>query len=150
MLENTADKVSSKLIKLATFYIGEALCGINILHIQEINKLTKATKVPQAPDYVKGVLNLRGKIITVIDLGKKIALKSLSEKKENRNIIVQFQEEHIGLLVDKIGDVFEIEANKIEPAPSNIGNIQEVFFEGVVKNENSLIGILNIKKILSD
>ncbi len=149
MLENTADKISGKLVKLATFYIGRALCGINILHIQEINKLTNATNVPQSPDYVKGVLNLRGQIITVIDLGRKIALKSLSEKKENRNIIVQFQEEHIGLLVDKIGDVFEIEADKIEPAPSNIGNIQEVFFEGVVKKDSSLIGILNIKEILS-
>ncbi len=149
MLENTADKISGKLVKLATFYIGRALCGINILHIQEINKLTNATNVPQSPDYVKGVLNLRGQIITVIDLGRKIALKSLSEKKENRNIIVQFQEEHIGLLVDKIGDVFEIEADKIEPAPSNIGDIQEVFFEGVVKKDSSLIGILNIKEILS-
>ena len=149
MLENTTDKISGKLIKLATFYIGRALCGINILHIQEINKLTNATNVPQSPDYVKGVLNLRGQIITVIDLGRKIALKSLSEKKENRNIIVQFQKEHIGLLVDKISDVFEIEADKIEPAPSNIGNIQEVFFEGVVKNDSSLIGILNIKEILS-
>lgn len=143
-------KAADSMLELATFYVGEALCGIDILNIQEINKHTEVTIVPQAPDYVRGVLNLRGKIVTIIDLGKKLGLDPVSKAKENRNIIVESNEEQIGLFVESISDVLTADPAKIEPPPSNIIGSQGRFFTGVFKTENKLIGILDIDKILSE
>lgn len=143
-------KSSGGILELATFYVGDALCGIDILNIQEINKHTEVTIVPQSPDYVRGVLNLRGKIVTIIDLGKKLGLDPISLSKENRNIIVESNEEQIGLFVESISDVLTAEFSRIEPPPSNIIGSQGRFFTGVLKTENKLIGILDIDKILTE
>jgi purine-binding chemotaxis protein CheW len=141
---------SSIDIEFSTFYVGGALCGIDILNIQEINKNFEITKVPQAADYVEGILNLRGRIVTIIDLGKKLGLEPASKAKDNRNIIVNSEDEHIGLLVDSIADVVLAKSSAIEPAPSNIGGAKGKFFEGVVKTETSLIGILDINEVLKE
>lgn len=143
-------KSSGGILELATFYVGDALCGIDILNIQEINKHTEVTIVPQSPDYVRGVLNLRGKIVTIIDLGKKLGLDPIALSKENRNIIVESNEEQIGLFVESISDVLTAEFSRIEPPPSNIIGSQGRFFTGVLKTENKLIGILDIDKILTE
>ncbi len=137
-------------IEIATFYVGEALCGIDILNIQEINKQTEVTVVPQSPEYVKGVLNLRGRIVSVIDLGEKIGLSPISMSKENRNVIVDSADEHIGLLVEKISDVMTAETSKIEVPPANIGGIQGKYFSGVFKTDTSLVGILDIETALQE
>ena len=73
-MENTIFRENNNRTEMATFYVGNALCGIDILQIQEINKLNMMTQVPQAPGYVRGILNLRGQIVTIIDLGKKLGL----------------------------------------------------------------------------
>lgn len=137
-------------MEIATFYVGEALCGIDILNIQEINKQTEVTTVPQAPEYVKGVLNLRGRIVTVIDLGEKIGLSPITVNKDNRNVIVDSHDEHIGLLVDRISDVMMADTTKIESPPANIGGIQGKYFSGVFKTDNSLVGILDIETALQE
>jgi len=141
-------------IEFSTFYVGGALCGIDILNIQEINKNFEITKVPQAADYVEGILNLRGRIVTIIDLGKKLGLepasKAKAKDKDNRNIIVNSEDEHIGLLVDSVADVVLAKSSAIEPAPSNIGGVKGKFFEGVLKTETSLIGILDINEVLKE
>ncbi len=144
------NKSTDNKIEIATFYVGEALCGIDILNIQEINKQTEVTVVPQSPEYVKGVLNLRGRIVTVIDLGEKIGLSSISRSKDNRNVIVDSHEEHIGLLVEKISDVMTADTSKIEAPPANIGGIQGKYFSGVFKTDRSLVGILDIETALQD
>lgn len=141
---------SNDMLELATFYVGDALCGIDILNIQEINKQTDVTVVPQSAGYVKGVLNLRGKIVSVIDLGEKIGLSPITFHKDNRNIIVNSHDEHIGLLVDRISDVMVADPTRIEHPPANIGGIQGRFFEGVFKTDTSLIGILNIEEVLKE
>jgi purine-binding chemotaxis protein CheW len=138
------------MLELATFYVGDALCGIDILNIQEINKQIEVTSVPQSSDYVQGVLNLRGRIVTVIDLGKKLGLSPIESHKDNRNIIVDSQDEQIGLLVDRISDVLVADPQKIEPAPANIGGVQGTYFKGVFKTDKSLIGILNIEEVLKE
>ncbi len=135
-------------LELATFYIGEALCGIDILMIQEINKHVKVTAVPQSPEFVMGVLNLRGRIITVIDLGKKLGLSPLKYNKENRNIIVNAGEEQIGLVVDRNSDVLAADWEEIEKAPANIGGVQGRFFEGIYKTKGSLVGVLKVREVV--
>jgi purine-binding chemotaxis protein CheW len=148
--KDTVASSKTTYLELATFYVGKALCGIDILNIQEINKQTDVTVVPQSPDYVKGVLNLRGRIVTVIDLGEKIGLSPINPHKDNRNIIVDSHDEQIGLLVDKISDVLIADPAKIENAPANIGGIQGTYFKGVFKTDTSLIGILNIESVLKE
>ena len=146
MAESTL--TAKNTIELATFYVGRALCGMDILKVQEINKLMEMTKVPQAPDYMVGILNLRGQIVTIIDLGQKLGLGSIEVSNESRNIIVNTPGEHVGLLVSRISDVVMADPDKIEPAPANMNGIQGAFFTGVYKTENKLIGILNIKEVL--
>ena len=140
--------LTKSTIELATFYVGEALCGMDILKVQEINKLMEMTKVPQAPDYMIGILNLRGQIVTIIDLGQKLGLGHAEVSNESRNIIVNAPGEHVGLLVTRISDVVMADPDKIEPAPANMSGIQGGFFTGVYKTENKLIGILDVKEVL--
>jgi purine-binding chemotaxis protein CheW len=143
-------KVVLKGIEFSTFYVGGALCGIDILNIQEINKHFEITKVPQAYDYIEGILNLRGRIVTIIDLGKKLGLQPVIRNKDNRNIIVNSEDEHIGLLVDSISDVVIASRDDIEPAPSNIGGVKGKYFQGVLKTDKQLIGILDIAEVLKE
>lgn len=137
------------MVELATFYVGDALCGMDILKIQEINKLTQMTKVPQAPEYVIGILNLRGQIVTIIDLGKKIGLGETEINQDSRNIIVNDSSGHVGLLVRQISDVVSADMERRESAPANMHGIQGDFFTGVYKTEQTLIGILDVDKVLS-
>ncbi|MCG8563483.1 MAG: chemotaxis protein CheW [Desulfobacterales bacterium] len=143
-------EILSEDVEFSTFYVGGAICGINILSIQEINKNFEITRVPQAADYIKGILNLRGRIVTIIDLGKKLGLSPVNSDKDNRNIIVNSEDELIGLLVDSISDVVLAKEDDIEPAPSNIGGVKGKYFQGVLKTEKQLIGILNIDEVLKE
>ncbi|MBW1915989.1 MAG: purine-binding chemotaxis protein CheW [Deltaproteobacteria bacterium] len=151
-MEHTVEAAKSSIenVDLATFFIGDALCGMDILKVQEINKLLNMTVVPQAPEYVKGILNLRGQIVTVIDLGRKLGLSITEIGPDTRNMIVNSQNEYIGFLVDRIGDVVKTDIDKVEPPPSNIGGVQGRYFEGVLKTENSLVGILNVEEVLKE
>lgn len=149
-MDTSAMGTKSNNLEFATFHVGGALCGINILNIQEINKHFDITRVPQSPDYVKGILNLRGRIVTIIDLGKKLGLGSINNEPDNRNIIVNSEDEHIGLLVDAISDVVITKEDEIEPAPANMSGIKGVFFQGVLKTEKQLIGILDIDEVLKE
>ncbi|WP_205749293.1 chemotaxis protein CheW [Desulfopila sp. IMCC35008] len=141
-------KQSLKTVELATFYIGQALCGMNILQIQEINKIMLLTPVPQAPEYVKGVLNLRGKIVTIIDLVKKLELGETKVDEHTRNIIVNTEDGSAGVLVSKISDVVAAVQDTMEKPPSNMQGIQGKYFTGVFKTENQLIGVLDLEKVL--
>jgi purine-binding chemotaxis protein CheW len=95
-----------------------------------------------------GILNLRGQIVTVIDLGKKLGLSPTERTATTRNIIVHSQDEYIGLLVEKISEVVQAPEDRIEPPPANIGSVQGKFFSGVFKTEQRLIGILNEQQVL--
>lgn len=150
MSEQIKKSANTSMLELATFSVGEAQCGIDILKIQEINKQTEVTGVPQSPDYVVGVLNLRGRIVTVIDLGLKTGLSPITRDKDNRNIIVDSMGEHIGLLVDRISDVMSADPSHVEPPPANLGGIEGSYFEGVVKTEAGLIGVLDIERVLTE
>lgn len=148
-MTNNELSTNENIVELATFYVGDALCGMDILKVQEINKIMQMTKVPQAPEYVLGILNLRGQIVTIIDLGKKLGLGETDMSLDPRNIIVNSSGGHVGLLVKRISDVVEADMKRREPAPANMGGIQGEFFNGVYKTEKELIGILNIEKVLS-
>jgi len=136
-------------VELATFQVGEALCGMEIRQIQEINKLSQLTRAPQAPADVLGILNLRGQIVTVLDLARRLGLGSTEPDPQCRVIIVNSAGGKVGILVHRISDVVSVELREQEPAPANMRGIQGRFFTGVCKREHSLIGLLDIDKVLS-
>lgn len=137
---------------VTTFYVGKTLFGIDILTVQEVNKLKEITPVPLAPDYVAGIINLRGKIVTVIDLGKRLGLFSgFADDRviPGRNIIVHYGGELIGLMVSGIGEAVAVDWNLMDPPPGNLRTIQGNFFKGVIKQAGHLIGVLDVEAVLS-
>jgi purine-binding chemotaxis protein CheW len=135
--------------ELIVFQVGDILCGTEILHIQEINKQLDITPVHHAPSYVRGVLNLRGQIITVIDLRKKFNIPSRPLDDEMRIVIVRFHGESIGLLVDGVQDVLRAEAEDIEPSPGHLSGISGAYFAGIYKMPRGLVAILNFEGLLA-
>jgi len=148
MSKNTQEK--SGVMQLSCFYVGSALCGIDINVIQEMNKQMEMTRVPQAPEYVLGIMNLRGRIVTIIDLGKKLGLAPSKKTENSRIIIVNSREENIGFLVDKITDVVTAKWEDVEPTPSNIKGVKGKYFKGVFKAAKDLVAILDVEDVLAD
>ncbi len=150
MVQSDQTNLNRGMAEFSTFYVGTSLCGMDILKIQEINKLVEITVVPQAPDYIMGILNLRGQIVTIIDLGKKLGLSSTEMSPDTRNIIVTSKGEYIGLLVERISDVVTSDREKVEAPLANIGGVQGKYFTGVYKTANQLIGILDVDAVLGE
>lgn len=150
--DTTSGKANAEqMIRIAAFYLHESLCGIDISNVQEIHEELSFTKVPLAPDYVQGIMNLRGQIVTVIDQSLKIGLPAATITPESRVVIVKSQGESIGLLVDRIMDVMTTEQGRIVPPPPNIHGAQGEFFKGVFHTDNNeLLALLDVDTILRD
>ncbi len=135
--------------ELSVFQIGDLYCGIDIKGIQEINRYQDITPVTNAPSYIKGIINLRGNIITIIDMRAKFGLETtLEPHPDARILVVNDGEEQIGLLVDRMVDVVIAEPNDIEPPPSNIQGVAGTYFSNILKQKNRLVAILNTDEIL--
>lgn len=145
----TTQQAHDYLTELATFQVGEALCGMEIQHIQEIITLSQFTRVPQAAADVLGILNLRGQIVTVIDLARRMELAITSPTAESRVIIVNIGGGKVGILVHRINDVVSVNLKQTETAPANLRGIQGRFFTGVCKQENNLIGLLHLNRLFN-
>lgn len=148
MKKNAQEK--SGPLQLSCFFVGSALCGIDINVIQEMNKQMAMTRVPQAPPHVLGIMNLRGRIVTIIDLGRKLGLAPSKISETSRIIIVNSRDENIGLLVDRITDVVTSKWEDIEPTPSNIKGVKGKYFLGVLKAAKDLVAVLDVEEVLSD
>jgi len=143
-------KEKTGALQMSCFFVGSALCGIYINVIQEMNKQMEMTKVPQAPSYVLGIMNLRGRIVTIIDLGRKLGLSPSKTTETSRIIIVNSRDENIGLLVDRVTDVVTAKWEDVEPTPSNIKGVKGKYFQGVLKSSKDLIAVLDVEEVLAD
>jgi len=137
------------ILELCTFYINDQQFGIDIQKIQEINKNLSITRVPYSSEFIVGVMNLRGRIVTVIDLAKKCRLSDTVQGKNSRAIIVNSQDEYIGLLVDRVGDVIPVNVKNVEPPPVNIDSILGSYTKGVLNTGSDMIGILDVEAVLA-
>ncbi|MCP4754856.1 MAG: purine-binding chemotaxis protein CheW [Proteobacteria bacterium] len=138
-------------LQFTCFYVGETLCGFDIALVREVNNDLNITQVPLSPDFVVGIMNLRGQIITVIDQGRKLGLPPSKIQKSSRVIIIKSQTEYIGLLVDKIAEVITCSKRQIAKPPSNVKGLQGKFFEGVVHTDsNELLALLDIERVLDE
>ncbi len=139
---------NSNMRELALFKVNDMICGLDTSLVQEINKQTDITDVHLAPDYVRGVMNLRGEIATVIDLRTKFGLESLEINDEMKVVVVRQGTENIGLLVDSVSDVVMADSNEISPPPSNVSGVTGIFFDGIYTMEQDLVAVLNVDELL--
>ena len=134
--------------QFCTFYVDDLFFGVKVLQVQEVIRLQTMTVVPQASLMVRGLINLRGQIVTAIDLRRRLNLVD-REDWEPMNVVIQTDEGAISLLVDEIGDVLEVSDDFLEPPPSTIeGKIKEVI-TGVYKLEGRLLLVLDTAKAIS-
>ncbi len=144
-----ASHSSTEEQEFATFYLGDLLTGVDIRQIQEIDRHLELTAIPHAPPWVRGVTNLRGEVVTVLDLRMVAQLETSEITEQSRNVIVDSQGEQIGLLVDRVADVVTVRTDEIEPPPANIGGIDSRFFRGVYKLNSELLVLLNVEEALA-
>ncbi|NOY29743.1 MAG: chemotaxis protein CheW [Planctomycetes bacterium] len=147
-LEAKRDTAAAEL-QLATFYVGDILLGIDIQQVQEINRQLDVTEVPHSPDFVRGVINLRGDVATVVDLRTILGLPSAEVTRESRNLIVHSKGETIGFLVDRISDILALNTNEISPSPTTVEGVDGNLFKGIFKLETELLIILDVDAVLS-
>ncbi|MHB1349565.1 MAG: chemotaxis protein CheW [Desulfobulbaceae bacterium] len=138
--------------RFATFFIDETQLGVDIARVQEINEEPAVTKVPLARDYVRGIMNLRGQIITIIDLRRKMGFTGTALREDKPGlVIVNWNGEQVGLLFDRIGEVIEAAATDIEGAPANICGTRGEFFQGVLTTgKQRIVALLDIDVVLAD
>ncbi len=145
---NVIDIRSLDTSQFVTFFFGKHLFGLPIEDVIEINRALTITPVPLAPEYVAGVVNLRGQILTAVHLGKRIGLsRSTSRNTSFNNVITGDREEPISLLVEKIGDVMSVPNEQIEPPPDLIEGVDVKYVRNVCKLSGRLLIILDGKAL---
>lgn len=135
--------------QLATFWLGELLLGIDIVAIREINRVVEITPVPDAPAAVKGVVNLRGDVVTILDLRTLLGLEHVELTSQSRLIVIPMEEEVVGLIVDRVTDVATVTTDDEVPLPANMGGIDSRYFTGVYKLNNDLLVVLDVAAALA-
>ncbi len=145
----TTSPVGMAETKFVTFRVGDSLMGVSIRLVEEINRHVEVTPVPHAPCHFRGVINLRGEVVTVVDLRTILELPPAELTQQTRKVVVQSKGEQIGLLVDRIADVVRTRTDDIDPPPANIGGVDGRFFKGVYKLKTELRIILDIDAALA-
>ncbi len=134
---------------LVTFFLGEEEYGLDVRLVQEIIRLTEITPVPRAPEFVKGVINLRGRIIPVVDLKKKLSLGEVdASARAARIVVAKLRERLVGLLVDGASQVLKIPVSLIEPPPDEVVEAEVDYIRGVAKLEGRLVILMDLSRVL--
>lgn len=150
MEEGKKIALDAELIQLVTFSIGEEEFGVDILKVQEIIRTMEITKVPRAPVFVEGVINLRGKVIPIIDLRSRFGLQTRDHDQHTRIIVIEISEMIVGFVVDSVSEVLRIPASTVEPPPAVVSGLESEYINGVGKLEDRLLILLDLNRLLSN
>lgn len=138
--------------KYLTFELGEETYGLEILKVQEIIGLMSITRVPKTPDYVRGVINLRGKVIPVIELRAKFGMATVEDTERTCIIVIQVEGKEgpliMGILVDEVSEVVNVQREQLEPAPS-FGSLDTAFMRAMGKINNKVVILLDVDRVLT-
>lgn len=145
-----ATPVSDALLQVVSFQLGREVFAIDILQVQEIIRMMEITQVPEAPVHVEGIINLRGKVIPVVDLRKRFNLPVKEEDQEERIIVLKRENNPVGMIVDAVSEVLRFPRETVEPAPSMVSNIDSKSIAGVAKVEDRILILLDMEKLFSD
>lgn len=139
-----------RLIQLVTFSIGEEEFGVDILQVQEIIRTMEITNVPRAPEFVEGVINLRGKVIPIVDMRSRFGLESKKHDKYTRIIVIENDMIIVGFVVDSVSEVLRLPATQVQPPPPVVAGMDSDYIDGVGKLEDRLLILLNLDSLLDN
>ena len=144
------DKIdNNKVLQLVGFNLANEFFGVNILKVQEINRIMEITPIPHSPKYVEGVMNLRGKVIPIINLRKRFGFFQEDFNASTRIVVLEVTGQIIGFVVDSVSEVIRIPQNIVEPPPPIVAGISADYIEGVGKYKEKLLILLNLDRLLS-
>lgn len=138
-----------ELLQLVSFHVGGEEFGLDILRVQEIIRVQQLTRVPNSPDFVDGVMNLRGKIIPVVALRRRFGLEPVPVDKQTRIVVVEVKGAVLGFIVDAVSEVLRIPADTLEPPP-RLAAAEREYVSGVGKLPNRLLILLDVDRLMSD
>ena len=151
MAENVKQGQKDDLEQMVTFNLGPEVFGVNILQVQEINRMVEITAVPHTEEYVEGIINLRGKVIPIIDLRKKFGLAEKEQDNHTRIIVVDVSGETVGLVVDSVSEVLRVPSGSLEEAPKLVtggSHNGADYIRSVAKLDDRLLIYLDLDKII--
>lgn len=148
-MQEANEATKKDMLQLVSFKLREEEFGVNILQVQEIIRMQEITNVPNAPNFVEGVINLRGRVIPIVDLRKRFGLEAKEHSKATRIIVVMIDQVTVGLIVDEVSEVLRIPEDTVEPPPPIVAGIEADYIKGVGKLEDRLLILLDLNKILS-
>ncbi len=143
-------KLASNSQKYLTFEIADEVYGLEILKVKEIVAIMKITNVPLVPPFIKGVINLRGQVIPVVDIRIKFDMGEITHTKDTTIIIVEVEDVSIGFIVDKTSEVINIDEEKLSPAPKFGTGIDTSFLKSMAKMEDKIAMIVDLEKVFSE
>ena len=135
--------------QLVVFDLSAEAYGVDIGSVREIISMQDIIKVPETPAFVEGIIDLRGKVIPVVDLRKKFGLPEVERDKDNRIVVVDIAGQDIGVVVDAVNEVLRVPSNSVEPPSSIITTVDSEYLLGIAKLEDCLIILLDLERLLS-
>ncbi|MBV8298968.1 MAG: chemotaxis protein CheW [Candidatus Eremiobacteraeota bacterium] len=139
----------SDTIQVVSFKLGSEEYGVDIAQVQEINRMVAVTHVPRAPQFMEGVINLRGQLIPIIDLRARFGMPRADHTKNTRIVVTEIGAKRVGMVVDSVSEVLRLPLEQIEPAPEMITGVETEYIRGVGKIEERLIILLDLARIIS-
>ena len=140
--------VQEKQLQLVTFTVGEEQFAVDILRVQEINRMLDLTQVPQSPPGVEGIINLRGRIIPVMSLRKRFGLEFIEQSDQTRIVVVDVEGQTLGFIVDSVQEVLRIDSSIVENTPPISSGVDASYVSGVARLNESLLILLDLHKLL--
>jgi purine-binding chemotaxis protein CheW len=148
--KNAAADSNDEVLQWVTYRLGDETYGINVMQVQEVLRHTEIAPVPGAPEYVLGIINLRGNVVTVIDTRTRFGLAPADITDSTRIVIIESDEQVVGILVDSVAEVVYLRSSEIDVAP-NVGTDESAkFIQGVSNRDGELLILVDLNKLLSD
>jgi len=149
-MNQPAQATNDSILRYVTFRLEEEVYGINVMQVQEVLRVTEIAPVPGAPDYVLGIINLRGNVVTVVDTRERLGLGSKEMEESTRIVIIEADKMVVGILVDAVAEVVDLRASEIESAPSVGNDESSKYIQGVASRDGELLILVDLNKLLDD
>lgn len=144
------DQGDGAVLQWVTFKLGKETYGINVMQVKEVLRYSEIAPVPGSPEYVIGIINLRGNVVTVVDTRCRFGMESVDVTEQSRIVILEGEEQTIGILVDSVAEVVYLKASEIDLAPS-VGTEESArFIQGVCNRDNELLILIDLNKLMSE
>ena len=135
--------------QIVSFRLANEEYGLDIMGVQEIILMGEITEIPEVPEFIRGLINLRGKVIPIVDLRKRFLLEACETTEHTRIVVVNASGSTLGIVVDAVNEVLRIEPSQIEPPPTSLVGVEQAYIKGLVKMADKIMILLNLDNILT-